>query len=456
MINWKKEIVLEIVATFANGATLDETILKLEWPKTQKRTLQRRFSDLVKEGHLFVNKSTRPWRYYIPSKTDVPSESPQKKEDSLQIPLSVDAEEIRNLVITPPHLRTPRGYNREFLERYKPNHTFYLSAVTRKHLSEISGSNGNLPAGTYAKQIFNRLLIDLSWNSSRLEGNTYSLLETERLLNLNEVVEGKDAKEAQMILNHKEAIEFLVDASKEIGIDRRTVLNVHAILSNDLLGDPSACGRLRTIPVGIGKSVYTPPEIPQFIENCFENILDCAHKIQDPFEQAFFLMVHLPYLQPFDDVNKRVARLVANIPLIINNLCPLSFVDVPVQLYVQGMIGVYELNRIELLREVFIWAYERSCLHYSIKRRELGEPDPFRMRYRELIRETVASIVQRQMNRDSAIKFIRECANASVPADVRLKFIETVEQEIMGMHDGNYARFRIRHSEYEAWRKIWI
>lgn len=80
--------------------------------------------------------------------------------------------------------------------------------------------------------------------------------------------------------------------------------------------------------------------------------------------QAFFLMVHLPYLQPFEDVNKRTSRLAANIPLIHHNLCPLSFIDVPQSAYVDAMIGVYELNRIELLRDVFVWAYERSCQQY--------------------------------------------------------------------------------------------
>lgn len=88
-------------------------------------------------------------------------------------------------------------------------------------------------------------------------------------------------------------------------------------------------GQLRQIPAGIGRTVYHPLEIPQLIEESFARIIDKAAKIIDPFEQAFFSMVHLPYLQPFDDVNKRVSRLTANIPLIKNNLSPLSFIDVP-------------------------------------------------------------------------------------------------------------------------------
>ena len=128
---------------------------------------------------------------------------------------------------------------------------------------------GERPAGTYARTIYSRLLIDLSWHSSRLEGNTYSLLETERLLELGEAAEGKDALEAQMILNHKAAIELLVDQADEIGFNRSTSLNLHALLVENLLADPQAGGRLRRIPVGIDGTVYHPLEAPQLIDDCF-------------------------------------------------------------------------------------------------------------------------------------------------------------------------------------------
>lgn len=115
-------------------------------------------------------------------------------------------------------------------------------------------------------RLAHRLLIDLSWNSSRLEGNTYSLLETERLISAGEAASGKDALEAQMILNHKEAIEFLIDSAGEIGFNRYTLLNLHALLSDNLLDDPTASGRLRSIAVGIGQTTFL--EGPQRIEEC--------------------------------------------------------------------------------------------------------------------------------------------------------------------------------------------
>jgi hypothetical protein len=104
-----------------------------------------------------------------------------------------------------------------------------------------------------------------------------------------------------------------------------------------------------------------------------------ATAINDPFEQAFFVMVQLPYLQPFDDVNKRVSRLAANIPLIKCNLAPPSFTDVPRQTYTEAVLGVYDLNTIDLLKDVFMWAYERSAARYAAVRQSLGEPDPFRL-----------------------------------------------------------------------------
>ncbi len=165
------------------------------------------------------------------------------------------------------------------------------------------------------------------------------------------------------------------------------------------------------------------------------------------------MMVHLPYLQPFEDVNKRVSRLGANIPLIRQNLCPLSFVDVPEETYISGLLGVYELNRIELLREIFIWAYERSCALYSATRKTLGEPDPFRMRYRDLILDTLTRIVRGCMDKKTSSVVIKERACEGVQPEEQSRFIEVLESEMRGLHEGNIARYRLRPMEYESWQK---
>jgi hypothetical protein len=258
-----------------------------------------------------------------------------------------------------------------------------------------------------------------------------------------------------MILNHKDAIEFLVSAADEIGFNRYTILNLHGLLANNLLADPMAAGRLHTIAVGIEQSVFHPLEVPQLIDECFDQILATAAAIRDPFEQAFFVMVQLPYLQPFDDVNKRVSRLAGNIPLIKGNLSPLSFADVPRQTYIEAVLGVYELNKIDLLKDVFIWAYERSAARYAAVRQSLGEPDPFRLRLRAELREIVGEVIRRRMDRKAAADHIAAWSKAKInPAD-RQRFTEVVETELMSLHEGNFARYQIRPSEFEAWQRIW-
>lgn len=371
-------------------------------------------------------------------------------------PLSEAGTEIREYVRRPVGARERVSYNRSFLDSYQPNETFYLSEKEREYLWEIGRSDGaRQPGGTHARRILNRLLIDLSWNSSRLEGNTYSLLETSRLLELNEEAEGKERREAQMILNHKDAIEFLVDIVEDACFNRHTLLNLHALLANNLLANPAAVGRLRQIGVEIGGSVFLPSGIPQLIEECFDQILSTASAIHDPFERAFFVMVQIPYLQPFDDVNKRVSRLAANIPLIQENLSPLSFEDVSRHLYTEAVLGVYELNRVELLRDVFLWAYQRSAVHYAVVRQSIGEPDPFRMRHRTALREIVGDVVRQRMNKQQAATHVHAWAREQVDEPERSRFCEVAEKILLELHEGNLAPYRIRPSEFTAWQERW-
>ncbi len=369
------------------------------------------------------------------------------------IELSKEALEIRAIIRSPLSARTPVGYDASFLANYKPNQTYYLPLETRKKLAEIGRVGvSELPAGTYLRQIMDRLIIDLAWNSSRLEGNTYSLLETQRLLELGESVDGKATQDAQMILNHKASIEMLADQADEIGFNRYTICSLHALLSDDLMSDPAACGRLRDRPVGISRSVFHPLEVPQRIEEYFLTILSKAEEIKDPFEASFFVMVHLPYLQPFEDVNKRVSRLAANIPLVKHNLCPLSFVDIETDDYLSALLGVYEQQRIEYLRDVFVWSYTRSAQRYMAIRQSLGEPDPFRIKYRNQIKLTVREIVQSQLANEAIQRWISDTANTQIPESDQKQFRRTIEIELRCLHEGSIARFRLRPTEFLNWK----
>lgn len=436
-----------------NGVSAPEILRALATP-VPPRTLQYRLKHLVTRNRIIMNGEGRWARYRMP---DAAIDAPAREDaNEPVIPLSEEGTSIRDYVRQAPEVRKPVGYDRKFLDRYRPNASFYLTEQDRAHLAAVGRPQiAEQPAGTYAKQILSRLLIDLAWNSSRLEGNTYSLLDTKRLIELGEEAVGRAHLEAQMILNHKDAIEFLVGAADEIGFNRYTFLNLHALLANNLLADPTAAGRLRYIAVGIERSTFHPLEVPQLIEESFDQILATAAAISDPFEQAFFVMVQLPYLQPFDDVNKRVSRLAANIPLIKRNLTPLSFTDVPRQTYTEAVLGVYELNKIDLLKDVFIWAYERSAARYAAVRQSLGEPDPFRLRYREQFRELIAELVRARVARRDAAARITAWSEKEIDPGDREYFAEIVEAELIGLHEGNFARYRIRPSEFAAWRKVW-
>jgi Fic family protein len=422
-----------------------------------RRTLQRRLDALLAEGRILSEGMRRSLVYKCGYRdtaqiTDRSSELAQQAStwEGEYVPLSAAGLEVRTAIRRSFIERLPTGYNRAFLERYRPNQDFYLSRQQIDRLHELGRTPGDArPAGTYARDILGRLLIDLSWASSRLEGNTYTRLDTSRLIEQGQIAEGKDAHETQMILNHKAAIEMIVENADSVGFNRFTILNLHAILSDNLMADPLACGRLRRREVGIAGTVFLPLGVPQQIEECFETILNKASRIVDPFEQAFFAMVHIPYLQPFEDVNKRVSRLAANIPLVRENLCPLSFVDVPEKAYIDGTLGVYEGNRVELLRDVFVWAYERSCQRYLAIRQSIGEPDAFRLKYREALIQTIQEVIRGKLH--GSRHEVEALAQHFVAADDMPSFVDAIQSDLDYLYLGNVARYRLRLSEYQNW-----
>lgn len=309
------------------------------------------------------------------------------------------------------------------------------------------------PAGTYARNILNRLLIDLSWNSSRLEGNTYSLLETKRLIELGENAVGKDASEAQMILNHKEAIEYIIESAAEATISSHEVCSIHALLSENLLGDPSASGRIRQIAVGFDGTNYMPLENPHILKEYFQLFIDKLNLIEDPFEQSFFSLVQLSYMQAFEDVNKRTARLVANIPLIKKNLNPLSFMEVDPEAYVKALLGVYEKNDVSLFLDLYLWAYRRSSQRYSAIQQAMGEPNLLKLKYRTEIQDIIRSVILEKVAGPQVVHRIQNLMEAkNLPETDTAEIFKLIEMEIIGLHDGNIARFKIRPSEFQEWK----
>lgn len=446
------ELIVNTIRSNVEGIALTQLLRAVNERRLKpmsQRTLLRRIAALEVIGRVTSKGQTTAARYFVlESEPDVTAGEQETVEG---LTVSREGAAVRTLVRQPRIRRQPVGYQQSFLREYQPGATWYLTTEMRTHLHTLGHTSDSArPAGTFAHAIFERLLIDLAWASSRLEGNTYSRLDTENLLAFGVRAEGKDAAEAQMLLNHKKAIEMLVDQAESIQFNRYTLMNLHAALSENLLDDAKDEGRVRSRLVGITGTTFVPLSIPQQLDELLDLLLAKASVIPDAFEQAFFVMVHLPYLQPFVDVNKRTSRLAANIPLIQANFCPLSFIDVVERDYIDGTLGVYEFNRVELLRDVFLWAYERSCAQYRVVRDSLPQPDPIRLRYRhdltEVVHETVASgaVPERAA-------LLRWASQRDLAREDQDAFAETALSLLINLHEGSISRYGLRPSEFREW-----
>ena len=191
-----------------------------------------------------------------------------------------------------------------------------------------------------------------------------------------------------MILNHRDAVEFITDMEQEQELTPHMIRSVHALLANGLVHDKHR-GTIRKFPVGIGGTSYIPDSSPQILEECLDIICRKTNDIICPFEKSLFLMVQIPYLQPFIDVNKRTGRLAANIPLLNAGKAPLSFTGVDTHQYTKGLIGAYELNDPSLIAQAFTEGYVRSAKQYQ----QVAQADPedlaFFARNRGAIKEAI-------------------------------------------------------------------
>lgn len=396
-------------------------------PRAGDTTVWRALKRLVEAGRLEVSGEGRATRYTV-----------------------AGAAVVRAHLQTPYNRRPPVAYNPEFLDAYVPNRTFYLSEADRARLQKAGQSvGGMLKAGTYARRILEQLLVDLSWASSRLEGNTYDILQTERLIRFGEAASGKDRKESLMILNHKDAIEYVVDNLEDISLSRPDLFGIHALLADGLLADPAMAGRLRSMPVGVSHSSYVPLDDAITIEEEFDILLHKAAQIDDPFEQSFFVLAHIPYLQAFVDINKRTSRVASNIPLLKADLAPMSFLTMDDAAYIDGLIGLYELGNVGLLREVFIDSYLASAEKYRVMRAEVDAPARAAIVYRDFVREAVRYSVLQSKAFDQS-KMLELAAKHQIPDDERDSVVAYAYEQFKGLHEGNLIRYRLTVEDIEG------
>lgn len=232
-------------------------------------------------------------------------------------------------------------------------HLQSLQAVFRTHIDNMSENE-------YRKEM-ERLGIDLSWKSSQIEGNTYSLLETERLLRESKTAEGKTKEEAVMLLNHKDALRFVLenpDYLQQLSISH--IEDIHQLLTKELSVDKG----LRHRRVGITGTNYHPLDNEFQIREAMQATCDLINSKNNVFEKALLTLLLLSYIQPFMDGNKRTARITSNALLIANGFCPLSFRIVDSIDYKKAMLIFYEQNNLHAFKQIFISQFEFAVSEY--------------------------------------------------------------------------------------------
>lgn len=446
-MNVTREDVLRALRRMAEAGQLEVSSTEvIRATRGSSATVRRHLDALCASGELVRGGKARATRYRLAgpgagaaSTTPAPLSATGHPGHPTWSPAAL---QLRQKLDLPLAARDPVSYRRDFVDSYVPNTMGLMRQELADELYRAGRTHEQLPAGTYARKVLEQLLIDLSWSSSRLEGNRYSLLATEELFKRGSA--GTDA-DAVMLLNHKRAIEFLVDTVPLQGLSTSLVRNLHAILMQDLLHDSDALGAIRKTVVNITDTVYVPTQVPAILEEMLGAVVEKAKLIKNPIEAAFFLWVNLAYLQPFEDGNKRTSRLAANIPLMLYNCSPLSFLDIDVNDYARAMLGVYEYRDVALAADLFSWAYRRSLKKYAAVRESLAAPDPMRLSYRESLTDAVGLVVRERKTMQAALEEL------GLTEDAAPGFRQLLLDELQKLEVFNCARYRLTLSATESW-----
>lgn len=255
-----------------------------------------------------------------------------------------------------------RQFNRDVFDTLKEVKIFSaeedekLESLTKKFRENVK----DLTAAEYKKD-FERLMIELSWKSSQIEGNTYNLLDTEQLLKYNVLSKKNSEEEALMLLNHKAAIEYSREYAKDFReLSVRNITELHTLLTKKL----GVAKNLRKRIVRITGTNYTPPENPFLIEEYLDSAAALINSRKNIFEKALLAVLFISYIQPYEDGNKRTARLTANALLMGYNCCPLSYRSISPADYKKAILLFYEINNLSAFKKLFIEQYEFAVNTY--------------------------------------------------------------------------------------------
>ncbi|WP_213949046.1 Fic family protein [Luteibacter sp. dw_328] len=410
-------------------------------------TARRLLAQLTQSGDVIVLGKGRATRYSLANGTVTGTAGGEAARTSASrwqtraIPWSPESVALLQKLEAPLHTRQPIAYRRELLDDYRPGVDALLPKVIVEDLLARGRLPDQQPAGTYARKVLEQLLVELSWSSSKLEGNTYSLLDTKHLFQQGS--EGSDT-DTLMLLNHKRAIEYLVAEAPLRGLVVSTVRNIHTLLMGELLDDDQL-GAIRETPVYIAGTTFVPLQIAQLVEELLVKIVDKARDIPNPVEAAFFLWVQIAYLQPFVDGNKRTSRISANIPLTLYNCAPLAFMDVDRSDYALAMMGVYEFNDVSAAIDLFVWTYERSILRYKAVIQSTGAPNPLVIRFRDALTSAVGRIVADGQSFGDAVKA------QGLNAEDEAQFVKMLSERLNSLQPYNNARYRLSEEATVRW-----
>jgi Fic family protein len=340
-----QELILNYLKNHANSSSKEifEGLNSIVSYATVKRCL----SKLLSENHITQQGKAKNSRYAL---------SPTF---NLFYPINLD--EYYNKEIDEREILT--GYNFSLIPEILQNVPLFTTEeliLLNGLQNKFSENIAQLSDFEYAKDM-ERLAIDLSWKSSQIEGNTYSLLETERLLKDKQTAAGKTKDEAIMLLNHKDAIDFVVaNPDYFLSLSVAKTEELHSILIKELGVDRN----IRTRRVGIIGTNYRPLDNEFQIREALQQTCDLINNRESIFEKALFALVLLSYLQAFSDGNKRVARITANALLIANKHCPISFRTVDAVDYKKAMLLFYEQNNISAFKQVFVNQFKFAVENY--------------------------------------------------------------------------------------------
>lgn len=349
-----------------------------------------------------------------------------------------------------PRARTAVEFDPLRISGYEPNQTSWLSASARDRMRQAAeGISGRLDASTYSRQIAERFLIDLSWASSRLEGNTYDFLDTEMLLKYGQEADGHDRQEAVMLLNHKRAIGRMLEGVGKGLPDADEAMRLHALMMNGLM-DPFDVGRLRHGAVRISSSAYIPSEDVALIGSQLSTLLEKARTIDDPFEAGFFLLAGTSYLQAFGDGNKRMGRLLSNAALLGAGQPPLSFVEIDQQAYILGLIAFYETGETGLLAETLAESYELTAPGYQAAMASHRIPRQVELREGERIAAGIRDVVRSGLH-DEAVASHLEKAFVDLDDATRAEVIEVIDERLAALAPAQAVIYSLEEAEVRSW-----